>query len=98
MLDEIRFFRLSNDCFKNNLLSPKSIKIHYSVVGSSSVDYHIEEDPAVESGTQLLTSVADTNRFLDPRHINFVCPNNPCAVRTAYSSMLDRELILRKLF
>ena len=98
MLDEIRFFRVSNDRFKNILLSPKSIKIHYSVVGSSSADCHIEEDPAVESGSELLTSVTDANRFQDPQHINFVCPSNPCAVRTAYSSMLDRELILRKLF
>ena len=66
MLDEIRFFHVSNDCFKNNLLAPKSIKIHYFVIGSSCADYHIEEDPAVKSGSELLTSVTDTNRFEDP--------------------------------
>ena len=62
------------------------------------MDRHVEEDPVVQAGSQILTSVTDATRFSDPKHINFLCPTSPCAIRTAYNSLLDRELIIRKLF
>ena len=97
LLDEIRYFRLLPDCFQQNSFSARSIKIHYSINEKFS-DCHVEEDPAVVQQSQLLTSVTDANRQSDARHINFVCPTQPCVIRTAYNSMLDRELIIRKLF
>lgn len=97
MLDEIRSFRLKPTCFNSNRLSASGIKIHYSV-NEIFLDRHVEEDPVVQAGSQILTSVTDATRFSDPKHINFLCPTSPCAIRTAYNSLLDRELIIRKLF
>ena len=97
MLDEIRSFRLIPDCFENNSIIPKAVKVFYTVNNQFS-DYHIEEDPTVKAATQIITNVTAANRFQDPRHIDFKCPAAPGAVRTAYRSLIDRELILRKIF
>ena len=97
MLDEIRSMRLIPECFQNNIIHPTAVKIFYAV-NNKFPDYHIEEDPTVKAATQVLTSVTAANRYNDPRHIDFKCPVLPGTIRTAYSSFLDRELILRKIF
>ena len=79
MLDEIHWFRLTPDCFANNMLSPRSIKLHYSVQ-EHLPNTHIEEDPSVKASTQLNTCVTDANRYTDPKHIDFKCPSHPCAI------------------
>ena len=97
LLDEIRSFRLLPECFKNQMLLPSALKMHYRV-NSAFPTTHVEEDPGVQSSTQVLTSITAANRFQDPRHIDFKCPTQACEIRTAYSSMLDTELISRRLF
>ena len=97
MHDEIRYFRLLPECFKNNIFSPKAIKVYYSV-HEKFATYHIQEDQTVQLQSKMKTSVTDVNRHSDPSHIDFVCPLNTSLIRTAYSSLLDSELILRKMF
>ena len=96
-MDEIRFFRLTPDCFSDNMLSPTGIKLYYRV-NKKFPDTHIEEDPTVKAGTQLNICVSDANRHQNPRHIDFECPSNSCVMRTGYSSLLDRELIFQKMY
>ena len=51
-MDEIRFFRLTPDCFSDSMFSPKGSKWYYRV-NKKFQDTHIEEDPTVKAGTQL---------------------------------------------
>ena len=79
----------------NNIFKPSMIK-NYCSQNPKFIDSHVEEDADVIAHTKLLTCVNDTNRHSDPRHIDFLCPKDPCALCTAYSSMLDNELVLQK--
>lgn len=96
LLDEIRSLRFLSDCFSHNILIPLVIKLHYAI-HPYLCNKHVEEVTAVEAGTRILTFVTAANRFSDARHIDFKCPVRPGFIRTAYSSMLDQELILRHL-
>ena len=58
-MDEIRFFRITPDCFSDNMLSPTGIKLYYRV-NKKFPDTHIEEDPTVKAGTQLNICVSDS--------------------------------------
>ena len=73
------------------------LKVFYSV-NEKLLIQHVEEDLNVQRHTQLHTKVTNANRESNPKHINFVCPVQPCAISTAYNLLLDQELVLRKLF
>ena len=91
------FFCMKPDWFKNLLILPSTIKLLYSV-NDKVCDRHIEEDPTVIEQTQIKSRVSNANRYTDPTHIEFLCTRKSCTVRTAYSSLLDNELILRKMY
>ena len=97
MHDEIRHFCLLPECFCNNIFSAKAIKLHYGINPTFPTD-HIEEDPSVRDGSKIKISVSDVDRKNDPGHIDFVCPSHTFHVRTAYSVLLDRDLVVRKMF
>ena len=71
------------------------MKVYYQV-NNKYPDTHIEEDPTVGEQSQIKTCVTVMNRERDPMHIDFLCPTETCSTRTAYSSLLDNELVLRK--
>ena len=96
MHDELRLFRLMPEVFTNNQLSAKAIKIHYQV-NESLPSTHIEEDPSVKAGTRIQSDVTIADRFNNVTHIDYICPIETSHTRTAYSSLLDSELILRKM-
>ena len=96
MHDELRFFRLVPEVFANNILSAKAISIYY-VHNPKFPDSHIEEDSTVKSGTRIKSCVTDIDRANDVMHIDFVCPVGTSHIRTAYSSLLDSELIRRRM-
>ena len=96
LFEELQLFRLMPDYFKNQMLSPKAIKYYYCV-NVKFPDSHVEEDPSVKSASRIKTSVSDFNRANDPMHIDFMCATSTGHVQTAYSSLLDNELILRKI-
>ena len=85
------------DCFTNLHIQPLTIKLFYSV-NEKFRNRHIEEDPTVIEQTQIKSRVSDANRYTDPTHVDFLCPRESCTVRTSYISLLDNELILRKMY
>ena len=95
--EELRFFRMKPDCFTNLHIKPLTIKLFHSV-NEKFCDRNIEEDPTVIEQTQIKSRVSNANRYTDPTHVDFLCPRESCTVRTAYSSLLDNELILRKMY
>ena len=97
LYDEIWQFRLMPNYLINNIFKPSMIK-NYCSHNPKFRDTHVEEDADVIAHTKVLTCVTDANRHSDPSHIEFQCPKDQCALRTAYSSMLDNELVLRKMF
>ena len=85
------------DYFRNQMLSPKAIKYYYCV-NIKFPDSHVEEDPSVKYASRIKTSVSDLIRENDLMHIDFMCATSTGHVQTAYSSLLNNELILRKIY
>ena len=83
---------------QSHILSPRRIKIHYSVESKTFPNQHVEEDPTVQARSTIKTSVTDANREKDPGHIDYVCPTEAGQLRTAYSSLLVNELIVRQMY
>ena len=48
--------------------------------------------------SRLKKSVMEANRKKDPLHIDFECPTIISQIRTGYNTLLDTELILRKMY
>ena len=95
--DELQCFCLITEYLRNNILHPSRIKIYFRV-NPKFPDYHVEEDSAVKAGTRINTSVTDANWYNDAAQIDFKYPRHLSQVRTAYSSLLDNKLILRKMY
>ena len=96
--DELRFFfRLLPEFQVNQVFSPVAIKSYYSV-NPKFPSLHVEEDEDVQSTLTIKKAVTDVNRHTDPGHIDFIYPPQTCQVQTAYRLMLDKELILQKMY
>ena len=78
-------------------MSAHKICLHYSV-NDKFPNTHIEEDKDVQAQSKIKTSVSDINRHNNVGHIDFICPKQTNQVQTAYSSLLDSELTLRKMY
>ena len=98
LYDELRAFTMYREIFVNDMLSVKGIQQHYLTNGKQKIDRHISEDESVISGSLIFVSVTDAGRHTNPKHIDYICPTHACLLQTGYNTLLDKELILRKMY
>ena len=96
--EEIRFFCTLRDVYKNKFSNVGELKLYYLSGSPKFSNTHVEEWEYVRENSIIKTSVTTANRHQDPKHIDYICPIASGNIRTSYSSLLDDELILRKMF